>query len=106
MSVLAMSELPSAERSNVVPMRRREPSEMARSLAMRDAVIARCKALNLGELQTQDALAAAEAERAFGGTAEQAVRAGWSKAERTAAQMKVIRTRFGTRPDPEPPRAA
>lgn len=109
MTTLCLQDLSEPERSNVIDMRayRAEPNPFTRELAIRDAVIERCKALRLSDLATKDALAAAEAERAFGGSAAKAVAAGVAKAERTAAAMKAIRTRYGTRPDDGgPPRAA
>lgn len=104
MSVLSLSELPASERSNVVAMRRQ--SEIANDAAMRKAIKSRWDSLNLPPLALRDALSAAEAERAFGGSTAQGYRAGVSKLERTAAQQKAIRTRFGTRPDDNGPRAA
>ena len=92
-------------RTNVVPLRN-PGKELANDLAMRDAIRARCEKLHLSSVQTDDALNAAEAERAFGGSRAAGYRAGCSKAERIAATMKTVRTRYGTRPDDEGPRAA
>lgn len=97
MSVLSLTE---PQRGELIHI-----NDASRERAIRLAVTERCRALNLGPLQTDDAIAAAMAERAFGGSPAKAVAAGQRKAERTAAQMKAIRTRFGTRPD-GPPEAA
>jgi hypothetical protein len=58
-----------APRTNVIPLRPRDPgTEFARELAIRDAVLERCRALRLC--------------------------------------TQVVRTRYGTRPDDNGPRAA
>jgi hypothetical protein len=102
MTTLCASDLSFGERSNVVDLSQRkrlEPSERARELAIREAVIDYCRSIGIVGLQAEACVDAARAEKAFGANAFKAQAAGKAMADRLANNQRVLRTRFGTRPD-------
>jgi hypothetical protein len=97
MSVLALSELPSAERSNVIPFPRKA-SVLSEELRVRDEVLKECQRRKLSQEDTEDALGTAAGTLAFCMPPDRAIAAGKARAARLAMAMR--------RPDPEPPQAA
>lgn len=108
MNVLALSELPAAERSNVIPFpRKRDASLLSGELRVRDEVSAECKRRNLAWPETFDAVQTALGTLVFGMSADRAIAAGKARAASLAlGKIKVQTTRIWPDFDPNGPRAA
>lgn len=99
-----MTTLCAGDLSNVVDLTQRkrvEPSERARDVALHEAVIDYCRSIGIVGLQAESCFDQARAEKAFGATGSKALAAGKAAADRLANNQRILRTRFGTRPEPD-----